>query len=491
MYELSFEEVAKKYPDFPRTIMRKIDTALRGIIFTEKALERAKEEGAFYDASADFACLPTRQSEKSPLPVVAEPLPVVAEPLPVVGGVFFRDGTYVLGLESVTRGFHSPSATLVRSGEPYLLDLVNGKLWLLDGEPRPFRQNNMADAEKLSCYSLSTQRKRRGEPVEEVYFAPVPRYFGKKTSRGTPMIKMISSRAPNRISINISSGYCHFFKEKLPCKYCNVIPWSIEKGLPTLLNLEDLYETVNEALGEEGGFTSIHLTGGSDPRGNAPPLLRFAKQSGGDKPYENEVNEYIKVLKTLERCFGREKIPAVNRNGSLPVQAIASAFPKKQLIRLKEAGLTAYRSNLEVWDEKLFQRICPGKAKYFGRQYWIESILQAVEIFGRGNVSTQLVAGAELAKPYGFKTIDEAIASDLECAEFFARHGIYTTFCILWVDRGSVFYREKQELPPLEYFVRLAKGVNEIRRKYKLSSDFNDYRRDGFHPDMDLARLAP
>jgi len=486
MYELSFEEVAKKYPDFPRTIMRKIDTALRGIIFTEKALERAKEEGAFYDASADFACLPTRQSEKSPLPVVAEPLPVVAEPLPVVGGVFFRDGTYVLGLESVTRGFHSPSATLVRSGEPYLLDLVDSKLWLLDGEPRSCTQG-------------------RGEPVEEVYFAPVPRYFGKKTSRGTPMIKMISSRAPNRISINISSGYCHFFKEKLPCKYCNVIPWSIEKGLPTLLNLEDLYETVNEALGEEGGFTSIHLTGGSDPRGNSPrtfaqnenviqrldaqelPIFPRAKVRG--KPYENEVNEYIKVLKTLERCFGREKIPAVNRNGSLPVQAIASAFPKKQLIRLKEAGLTAYRSNLEVWDEKLFQRICPGKAKYFGRQYWIESILQAVEIFGRGNVSTQLVAGAELAKPYGFKTIDEAIASDLECAEFFARHGIYTTFCILWIDRGSVFYREKQELPPLEYFVRLAKGVNEIRRKYKLSSDFNDYRRDGFHPDMDLARI--
>ena len=427
-HELSFEEVAKKYPDFPRTIMRKIDTALRGVILTERALERAKEEGALYDASTDFA-------------------------QPVVGGVFFRDGTYVLGLESITRGFHAPSATLVRSGEPYLLDLVDGKLWLLDGEPRSCTQG-------------------RGEPVEEVYFAPVPKYFYKKTNQGTPMIKVISSRAPNRISINISSGYCHFFKEKLPCKFCNVIPWSLEKGLPPLANLEDIYETVNEALEEEGGFTSIHLIAGSDPRGG--------------EFYENEVNEYIKVLRTLQRCFGSafggEKINA---------QAIASAFPREQLLRLKEAGLSAYRSNLEVWDEKLFQWVCPGKAKYFGRQYWIDCILSAVEIFGRGNVFTQLVAGAELARPYGFKTIDEALESNLECVDFFARNGVYTTFCILWVDRGSVFYKEKQKLPPLEYYVRLAKSFNEIRRKYRLSADFNDYRRDGFHPDTDLARLAP
>jgi len=457
-HELSFEEVAKKYPDFPRLVLRKIDTALRGIIFTEKALQRAKEEGAFYDASADFTLEGGLTSNK----------------VPVIGGVFFRDGTYVLGLESVTRGFHSPSATLVRRGSPYTLDVVNGKLYLVN---------------------------REGQ-VEEVYFAPVPEYFYKKTSRGTPMIKVISSRAPNRISINISSGYCHFFKEKLPCKFCNVIPWSLEKGLPPLANLEDIYETVNEALEEEGGFTSIHLIAGSDPRGNLPrPFAQdenvtqrldarglpiFSRAKGRGKPYEKEVNEYIKVLRTLQRCFGSafggEKINA---------QAIASAFPREQLLRLKEAGLSAYRSNLEVWDEKLFQWVCPGKAKYFGRQYWIDCILSAVEIFGRGNVFTQLVAGAELAQPYGFKTIDEAIASDLECAEFFARHGIYTTFCILWIDRGSVFYKEKQKLPPLEYYVRLAKSFNEIRRKYRLSADFNDYRRDGFHPDTDLARLAP
>lgn len=43
--------------------------------------------------------------------------------------------------------------------------------------------------------------------------------------------------------------------------------------------------------------------------------------------------------------------------------------------------------------------------------------------------------------------------------------------------------------PPLEYYVRLARGLHEIRARYGLYVDFDDYRRCGNHPDTDLARL--
>ncbi len=78
--ELSFEEAAGAYPDFPRIIIRKMDTALRGVTLTARALERAKEEGALYDVSADLG-------HKTPKPVL--------------GGAMFRDGTVVLGLEDL------------------------------------------------------------------------------------------------------------------------------------------------------------------------------------------------------------------------------------------------------------------------------------------------------------------------------------------------------------------------------------------------------
>jgi hypothetical protein len=142
-----------------------------------------------------------------------------------------------------------------------------------------------------------------------------------------------------------------------------------------------------------------------------------------------------------------------------------------------------------VWDEKLFEWLCPGKAKYFGRQYWIDSALASVEVFGRGNVSNQVVGGAELAQPHGFKTIDEGLRSNFECAEFFAKHGVPTCCSILQVGQGSVFFREKQQPASLEYYVRLVRGLRDITHKYRLGVDFNDYRRCPAHPDTNFSRL--
>ena len=411
-HELSFEEVAGEHPDFPRIVMRKIDTALRGVTLTKRALERAKEEGALYDVSGDLG---------------------LKTPKPVLGGALFRDGTVVLGLEELYLQFPE---TFIRRGSPYTLDAIDGRLWLLDGD----------------------------EPLEEIFLVPTPSYFGKRTSRGTPMLKMATPRFPCCLFVRIYN-YCHFWEGKTPCRYCS---FTKQKEEPTYTpeSLEDLRETIEEALKEDGRWMVLFLSGGSDPRGKSP--------------YENTADEYVKALKTLQKSFGTEKVYA---------RVVANAFPREQLLRLKEAGAVTYEPHIEVWDEKLFEWICPGKAKYFGRQYWIDSALEAVEIFGRGNVCTQFVGGVELIQPNGFKTIDEGLESTLEGVEFFAQHGVASSFFILWVVGGSIFYAEKQKPAPLEYHVRLAKGIRDIQRKYKLSMDFNNYRCSSGRPDVDLARL--
>ena len=160
--ELGFEQVAAAHPDFPRIIIRKMDTALRGVTITKRALERAREEGALYDASADLG-----------------------RSRPILGGAVFRDGTVVLGLEDLYLQFPE---NIVRRGNPYILDAIDGKLWLLDG----------------------------AVPVEEVFFVPVPAYFGKRTSRGTPMLKMVSQRFPCTLFLRIYN-VCQFWEEKTPC----------------------------------------------------------------------------------------------------------------------------------------------------------------------------------------------------------------------------------------------------------------------------------
>ncbi len=168
---------------------------------------------------------------------------------------------------------------------------------------------------------------------------------------------------------------------------------------------------------------------------------------------------------------------------------IASAFNEKQLARLYEqTGLSSYTSDLEVLDERLFNWICPGKAKWVGYQEWKNRLVRAVDIFGRGNVGTGIVGGVELAKPQGFKTESQALESTLGEADWLAERGV-TTVYIVWVPRPGSPFRD-QQAPSLDYFIRLAEGLQDVRLRHGLTVDFDDYRRCGNHPDTDLARIA-
>ena len=79
------------------------------------------------------------------------------------------------------------------------------------------------------------------------------------------------------------------------------------------------------------------------------------------------------------------------------------------------------------------------------------------------------------------------IKSTLEEAERLAEQGV-TSVYIVWVPRPGSYFRDQQN-PSLEYFVKLARGPHNLRVKYGLSADFDDYRHCGNHPDTDLYRL--
>jgi hypothetical protein len=59
--------------------------------------------------------------------------------------------------------------------------------------------------------------------------------------------------------------------------------------------------------------------------------------------------------------------------------------------------------------------------------------------------------------------------------------------CVWRVMTGSVFARQRP--PSLEYYVRLAAGLNQIQKDHGFLADMDNYRRCGNHADTDLARL--
>jgi hypothetical protein len=81
--------------------------------------------------------------------------------------------------------------------------------------------------------------------------------------------------------------------------------------------------------------------------------------------------------------------------------------------KLKKAGWQGVSFNIEIWDERLWAGIVPGKAEILSRERWIESLLYAVELFGKGNVASVLVAGLEPKR------------SHWKGVEWLAEHDIY------------------------------------------------------------------
>ena len=405
--ESELDRVLERHPGFPRLIAVKIDAQRRGVHYTERALKTV-DDSVQMRSPYLFG---SRDGEIKELPE----------------SLLLRDGTTIL----------TDPTPLAQN--PYLIDLIDGKLALVDN----------------------------GEFVEHVELWPKPLYYDKKTSSGIPMSHIVSAR-PQRLNV-FQSSYCYFWAEDKGCKFCDIVTHTKQQkdelGVPSRLKPQDISETIREALKEQGRFTGICLTSGS--------VIK------GETLFDHEVDFYIETLQAIGENFSSRKFPS---------EVIASAFNEKQLTRLYEqTGLTSYTSDLEVLGEDKFNWVCPGKAKYVGYQEWKQRLVRAVDIFGRGYVGTGLVGGVELAKPHGFTSESDALTSTLEEAESLAEHGV-TTFYIVWVPRPGSYFKDQQN-PSLEYFVRLAQGLHDLRVKYQLPIDYNDYRRCGNHPDSDLSRL--
>jgi hypothetical protein len=405
--ELSFEEVAAKYPEFPRLVMLKIDLHRRGVYYTENALDAVDPEKHQTGGTHIFG---TRDGKLTSRPEA----------------FVLRDGASVL------------TTPTPLENDPYVVDRIDGRLVVLD----------------------------KGKELEEIFYWDKPDYYGKKTSKGTLMQNVVAAR-PQRLYVT-PNRFCHFWNDGGGCKFCDIVnnlkQQRQEIAMQTRLDPQDVSETIREALKEPGRFSAIFLTSGSDFH--------------GAQPFDTEVDLYIEILKAIGENFEGKKFPS---------QILCTALPGDQLQRLyDETGIASITMDIEVLNERLFNIICPGKAKWIGYQEWKRRLIDAVAIFGRNRVGTGIVSGVELVPPFGFASEDEALEATLSEAEDLASRGV-STVNMIWVPRsGSPYGNEKNA--SLEYYVRLAWGLQALRRKYGLEIDFDDYRRCGNHADSDLAR---
>lgn len=288
--------------------------------------------------------------------------------------------------------------------------------------------------------------KLNNEKIANVEFPPIPKWYQYKTQSG---------KLPNEIAPVIEWGYliyltvfrnCQYFGKDEECAFCDINHnWRQQKILKRpytgIKSIEDIIEVLHWIDKEDNNAKAYTITGGS--------VITTLQN-------KNEQDFYYQYAEAIEKNFPNRWI------GKIVVQA----WEKDQLKRFKDVGIQIYHPNFEVWDKNLFKILCPGKEKFIGRDNWIRRILESAEIFGPSNVIPNFVGGVELAKPYGFSTVEEAIESTKEGLDFFMSHGIvprFTTWCPEpYTTLGN------QQKPPLKYFLELLTVWKRTFEKYKL-----------------------
>src|SRR5438132_8596481 len=291
-----------------------------------------------------------------------------------------------------------------------------------------------------------------GAPIADVAVPQMPEYYRHTLANG----KTVMETAPT-----IQWGYliyltvlrlCQYFGAKEECQFCDINhnwrqhkqegrPYTGVKPVADVLEALALIDRYDDARVSK----AYTLTGGS-----------ITSTVDGLA----EADFYGRYAQAIEERFPGRWIGKV----------VAQALPREDVQRYKDYGITIYHPNYEVWDKRLFAIISPGKQRYVGREEWHRRIFDAAEVFGARHVIPNFVAGVEMAKPFGFETVDEAIASTTEGLDYFMSHGITPRFTTWCPEPATPLGRDNPDGAPLEYHVRLLEAYRETLARHGLQS---------------------
>ncbi len=193
-----------------------------------------------------------------------------------------------------------------------------------------------------------------------------PAFYGESTDQGFDMLK-IGQIGGEDCLFFCYQNYCSHFGRHKQCLFCNLVATS--NTYNSVLKKKDL-EAIGEvaaAAWQEGMVQHVLLTGG---------CFNF----------EREVDLVSGIIASIRRHTGFDRVPGT---------ILPSPAKKDAIRKYYDAGITAIGYSMEIWDERLYGALCPGKSESTSHTDFIDSIGCAVKTFGPGNVYGVFVMGLE------------------------------------------------------------------------------------------------
>jgi len=165
--------------------------------------------------------------------------------------------------------------------------------------------------------------------------------------------------------------------------------------------------------------------------------------TGGFVPERRELEYYLDVADAIKEKYSTFYGCAV----------VGAPADLSVLSKYKEAGFENISTNIEVWDRNIFAAMCPGKEKRNGGwQHWVVALEYSVDLFGKGNVHSAIVAGLE------------PLESTLEGIEYLASKGVVCHFSAFRPEKGTPL--EGYRSPDAEWHWELLDKATDIFHRY-------------------------
>jgi radical SAM protein (TIGR04043 family) len=224
---------------------------------------------------------------------------------------------------------------------------------------------------------------RDGRFVGEITFPSTPRFYELATPEGIPYWKIARLHGSDVLATTVLQTCIRYGQRSSSCQFCAIGQSLAAKQTIAEKTPEQLAEVAAAAVRLDGVKHVVMTTG--TPRSS---------------------DRGASVLSEAAR--------AIRRRVAIPIQA--QCEPPADFgwfERLRAAGVDSLGMHLEAVTDEVRRRIMPGKAEVPLSVYF-EAFASAVEVFGRGQVSTYLLAG-----------LGDSVEALLEASERLIRIGVY------------------------------------------------------------------
>lgn len=207
-----------------------------------------------------------------------------------------------------------------------------------------------------------SELRKHGIPIAVIDFPRQPRFYGLKTADGVPYEKIATLHSSDVLATTVLQTCIRYESRNKTCKFCS-IGQSLAAGRTVERKTPQQLAEVAKAAVELDGVKQMVMTTGTP----ATPDRGAAIMA--------------------------ESVRAVKAVVDLPIQVQIEPPDRFEWFDvLKRSGADTLGMHLEVISDEVRKSMMPGKATV-PVSYYMDAFDAAVEVFGRGQVSTYIIAG--------------------------------------------------------------------------------------------------